>query len=305
MRPIVLVHGYLGFDNLASVEYFRGVANHLQQLFGVRVFATKTGPKDSVRERAADLDREISARFGSDPVHIIAHSIGGLDARYALTAMGSQAQARIASLTTVATPHAGTYLADIAIAARNPAALVPDVNFRRAISGAIEESAKLAVEFGLALVQNAGLKARGDASRAFDLTRSALMGAAAKDPTGVARYARKLFALSDAALPDLTRAGCATLFAGALPTDTPIFCYAAVGRPFGTMWPTLALGYLLLRVSDGDNDGVVPLTSACNFGKASGVFATDHAGVIGWGSGDCLPWYEGIVRNIRTHVPNA
>jgi triacylglycerol lipase len=42
-------------------------------------------------------------------VNIIAHSMGGLDARYAITQLGLRG--RVASLTTIGTPHYGTPLA--------------------------------------------------------------------------------------------------------------------------------------------------------------------------------------------------
>jgi len=44
------------------------------------------------------------------PVNIVAHSLGGLDARYAIARLGLDD--RVASLTTVGTPHRGTPLAD-------------------------------------------------------------------------------------------------------------------------------------------------------------------------------------------------
>src|SRR5262249_9575916 len=47
-----------------------------------------------------------------DRVDIIAHSLGGLDARYALSHLGLAAKVR--SLVTVGTPHRGTPLADLA-----------------------------------------------------------------------------------------------------------------------------------------------------------------------------------------------
>src|SRR6185369_6230360 len=47
----------------------------------------------------------------SRKVNILAHSMGGLDARFAIARLGLAD--RVASLTTVATPHRGTALADL------------------------------------------------------------------------------------------------------------------------------------------------------------------------------------------------
>jgi triacylglycerol lipase len=44
-------------------------------------------------------------------VNIIAHSMGGLDARYAIAKLGIAS--KVASLTTIGTPHRGTPLADV------------------------------------------------------------------------------------------------------------------------------------------------------------------------------------------------
>src|SRR5207344_275133 len=46
-------------------------------------------------------------------VNVIAHSMGGLDARYAIARLGLGD--RIASLTTIGTPHRGTPVADLGV----------------------------------------------------------------------------------------------------------------------------------------------------------------------------------------------
>ena len=56
------------------------------------------------------IDRTRASRGDAEPVNVIAHSMGGLDARYMITHLGMAEQVR--SLTTVATPHHGTFVAD-------------------------------------------------------------------------------------------------------------------------------------------------------------------------------------------------
>ncbi|HYV48998.1 MAG TPA: hypothetical protein VFA20_29260 [Myxococcaceae bacterium] len=111
-HPLVLAHGILGFDqiNLPGVhpEYFRGVPERLREL-GAEVHAVRVGPLSSVKERAAELARAVQS-ISADRVNIIAHSMGGLDARYAISRLGLAA--KVASLTTIGTPHRGTPLAD-------------------------------------------------------------------------------------------------------------------------------------------------------------------------------------------------
>jgi triacylglycerol lipase len=112
--PVVLVHGLFGFDRVgipgAKLHYFRGIARHLENL-GCQAHAVRLPRVASVPERAQILVDKITA-LPHERVDIIAHSLGGLDARYALARLGL-AQ-RVRSLVTIGTPHRGTPLADLA-----------------------------------------------------------------------------------------------------------------------------------------------------------------------------------------------
>jgi triacylglycerol lipase len=67
----------------------------------------------SIRRRAEVLASELD-RMGIQKANIIAHSMGGLDARYAISCLGLGS--RVVSLTTIGTPHWGTPLADTGLA---------------------------------------------------------------------------------------------------------------------------------------------------------------------------------------------
>jgi triacylglycerol lipase len=73
------------------------------------VLFPQVSPTSGVVERAAQL-REQILRWTDEPVNLIAHSMGGLDARYMITHLGMDGH--VASLTTVSTPHHGTGLSD-------------------------------------------------------------------------------------------------------------------------------------------------------------------------------------------------
>ncbi|MEJ7602074.1 MAG: alpha/beta fold hydrolase [Kofleriaceae bacterium] len=111
--PVVLVHGLFGFDRVgvpgAHFDYWRGIAKHLDTL-GCQAHAVKLPPAASVPERAKQLVAAIDA-LGHDRIDLIAHSMGGLDARYAITHLG--VASRVRSLVTVGTPHRGTPIADL------------------------------------------------------------------------------------------------------------------------------------------------------------------------------------------------
>jgi triacylglycerol lipase len=111
-HPIVLAQGYMGFDWAVPGgprrEYFLGVRERLEAL-GHTVHRVRVAPAGGISLRAAQLARQIQS-LPAPRVNIIAHSMGGLDARYAIARLGLGE--RVASLTTVGTPHRGTPLAD-------------------------------------------------------------------------------------------------------------------------------------------------------------------------------------------------
>ena len=112
-HPVVLAHGLLGFDKIAvggrEHSYFRGVTNHLMRV-GAEVHRPRVPSYASIAARAEELARVVQ-QIRARKVNIIAHSMGGLDARYAITRLGLAD--RVASLITVGTPHLGTPVADL------------------------------------------------------------------------------------------------------------------------------------------------------------------------------------------------
>jgi len=114
--PIVLAHGFSGWREIAGYEYFFGVKRYLEERLGCRVFVTQVDAFNTIEVRGnqlADQIIQITETGGFEKVNIIAHSMGGLDARYAIT--HRKLWNRIASLVTISTPHRGTSIADIAV----------------------------------------------------------------------------------------------------------------------------------------------------------------------------------------------
>lgn len=113
-HPVVLAHGLLGFSRIAVggarvASYFRGVGERLEAA-GNRVVAPSVPPTGSIARRAEALAAAIRAEVPGERVHVIAHSMGGLDARHALTHLGLAKH--VVSLTTLGTPHRGSPVAD-------------------------------------------------------------------------------------------------------------------------------------------------------------------------------------------------
>ncbi len=112
--PIVLAHGLAGFSQIAVrrlgvATYFRGIPEHLASL-GCRVVVTHVPPLGSVASRAEALRRNVLDEVGAARFHVVAHSMGGLDTRHAITHLGLAD--RVIALVTLGTPHRGSPVAD-------------------------------------------------------------------------------------------------------------------------------------------------------------------------------------------------
>lgn len=123
--PIVLAHGICRFDQLLnetfgldnkdddSRHYFKRIRSTLMTA-GFKVWHSKVSWSAGVDLRADQLKAELF-RLTNEfkdcrKVHLIAHSMGGLDARHMI--YEHKMDDFIASLTTIGTPHRGTSFAD-------------------------------------------------------------------------------------------------------------------------------------------------------------------------------------------------
>jgi triacylglycerol lipase len=112
MQPVVLAHGFLGFRHFLLWHQFPGVVNALHKR-GIQAIQPLVHPTQAITCRARELLDIINQELGeTTPVHIIAHSMGGLDARYLISPHGLNQGHRVTTLTTISTPHRGSCLAD-------------------------------------------------------------------------------------------------------------------------------------------------------------------------------------------------
>jgi len=143
--PIVLAHGIARFDFLREsfklnsrklfgdafdnvllhlqahgiptdrLHYFRGVLSFLKA-DGFDVHHSNVSFAKGLETRANDLKGQVQRILdftGAKKVHVIAHSMGGLDSRFMIAKLG--AADIVASLTTIGTPHLGTSFADFGL----------------------------------------------------------------------------------------------------------------------------------------------------------------------------------------------
>lgn len=105
---VVLVHGLGGFSELGEIDYFYGIPGMLSRM-GVNYLIPATSAFASIEVRAAQLKTQLDQIPG--PLLLVAHSQGGLDARYLITRLGYAS--RVRALVTIGTPHHGTPVADL------------------------------------------------------------------------------------------------------------------------------------------------------------------------------------------------
>jgi triacylglycerol esterase/lipase EstA (alpha/beta hydrolase family) len=114
--PLVLAHGFLGFDKVGPLEYFVGVPEALRAA-GFAAYVTAVdpiAPTDAVRGPQLVHEMECIARAAGAPrLNLVGHSQGGLDVRWA--AGDRLGTLRTATVTTIAAPHHGTPLADASV----------------------------------------------------------------------------------------------------------------------------------------------------------------------------------------------
>ena len=105
---LVFASGFLVPQAAFGQDYFRD----LPRKYPDALFAT-VSVLGSIANRAQELAAAISRKFPTGDIHIVAHSMGGLDSRYLLAKNLNGLAGRVASLSTIATPHWGSPIADL------------------------------------------------------------------------------------------------------------------------------------------------------------------------------------------------
>ena len=119
MLPIVMHHGLMGFGEIAvgplKVSYFGRIGRAIAER-GHPMIVSGVHPTAGIATRARQLKEtmlrqlDILGRPKNERVIVIAHSMGGLDARYMISKLGMEE--RVAALLTITSPHRGSPYAD-------------------------------------------------------------------------------------------------------------------------------------------------------------------------------------------------
>ncbi|KAJ9099887.1 hypothetical protein QFC21_003892 [Naganishia friedmannii] len=119
-NPLVFCHGLLGFDYLGpsslpplQISHWRGIREVLEAN-GCEVMITRVPATSSTKIRSEILMAAIEERYPGREVNLIGHSMGGIDGRYMISKLKPE-KFKVASLTTISTPHRGSPFADYVI----------------------------------------------------------------------------------------------------------------------------------------------------------------------------------------------
>ena len=255
--PVMLLHGLMG----GSRGSYVGVVKHFESL-GCKVMLPDVSPVNSTEVRAgqvAEQIRKFLTSTSSTKVNIVAHSQGGLDARYALSKLGLGTS--VASLSMLGTPNQGSPMADLVLKdLANPLS-------------------KVFLSFGfnsLSSVSNTSGSQGNDSALAMRALSTA--------------YLRDTF---NPSTPDV---------AGVLYQS-----WAGRSGP-GTkdrLKSSLALTQIYIKNQAGENDGMVPVTSA-RWGEFRGVVDADHLDLggskmddAGANQFDHLKFLHELLRDLR------
>lgn len=207
--PVLLVHGVF-FRDWRYFNYWGRIPAVLKRN-GATLYYGNQQSASAVEKSGEELAERIThivEETGCEKVNIIAHSKGGLDSRYAISALGMDKY--VASLTTVCTPHRGCKFAEWILSK------VPE-SFYKAVADKY----------------NKALKAAGDKNPDFC-----------------------------AAVDSLTASACES-FNESCPDKEGVY-YQSIGsvsKKAGAGKFPLNLSYRFVKLFDGENDGLVSLSS--------------------------------------------
>lgn len=250
--PIVLAHGMGGFAEFGLLQYWAGVAEALASQ-GYPAYTAVVDPLNGSDVRAAQLAEHVDLVLActcAEKVNLIGHSQGGIDSRVLTNTLGYAD--RVASITTLATPHLGSPLAPLLID-YVPSEADPLIDFVAWLVTEIYTDPEHETRFREAVLW---------------VTEDFLVEywAAHPDPEGVARY-------SFAGRAGLTASGKPDCEDAALPNPKE-------HNPISGLM--LAPWTLIGGLSGVTNDGLVTVQSA-RWGEFRGCLPADHMQEIGLG----------------------
>jgi len=280
-RRILLAHGLLGFSRIGDLAYFNGVRGCFDK--ACEFIEPQVAPTGAIRDRAQQLEDAIrknvpsSELNGGGTIHIVAHSMGGLDARYLISSKGLKRASWFASVTTISTPHRGSPLADI-------------ITGRRQLT--LEDFNPLAIlarpDYWLKFFKSLG---RPDTSLKDMFSPQSF----AKTSDDLKGYFSQIFDNKPDAFEELTSTSTAVFNSTHTGWEgVPLRSHAGVSTPDETMSAELYGPWAILKSLAGNNDGVVPQSSS-SWDNVTAQVVADHFEEVGLAS--CFDGSLGIRKH--------
>ena len=113
--PVLLVHGAGFRDTVLGINYWGRIPRTIEKI-GIKVFYGGTDSWGTIENNAQMVKKNIEKiikETGTGKFNVIAHSRGGLEVRYLISSL--KLHDRVASLTTISTPHHGVKAMNIAL----------------------------------------------------------------------------------------------------------------------------------------------------------------------------------------------
>jgi triacylglycerol esterase/lipase EstA (alpha/beta hydrolase family) len=253
--PTLLMHGLAGTESFVGIlDYWYGVEPRLTGE-GYTVWVRDVDPYQSTTVRAEQWAAHLEELFADGHhrhVNLLGHSQGGLDARYVTSLL--DVEGRVATVTTVSTPHRGTGVADIA-------------------NGVFDSS--MVSELVADGVIDALMLFYGSTNDQDIAAQMAQMSA-----EGMETFNNQVSDRSDVMYQSWAGRTCGGL---------DLICQWDNGGEIVT--PLFAVTHGVLVLMEGDNDGLVGVESA-KWGDYRGEISADHIDEIGQIAGATAPGFD-------------
>ncbi|KAG2183242.1 hypothetical protein INT43_006246 [Umbelopsis isabellina] len=284
--PIVLCHGLYGYDKIGpdaipslQIHYWGGIDDALAKL-GAKVIVTRVPRTGGIQQRAQQLHTILKATAKGKDINFLAHSMGGLDCRYLISHIKDRPY-KVKSLTTVATPHRGSPFMDWCrdhlgvgvLSAMSEAAYEAK---QLEVGGVDPGTASIEMEQGKANKQTVYEKKK-DSGFSIPFVNNISLSALAKIPTTLIDpvVSRVIQSLDTPAYSNLTTDYCKNHFNPNTPDDPTVDYYSYGASKRIPIWSTLGFPWQVIQEKEGDNDGLVSLTSA-KWGRYVETVNADH-----------------------------
>ena len=302
--PVILAHGFNASPQ-SSWGFSDKVVNQLKRQLGSdQVFVAQVNPYASSQTRGAELNRlvdQVLAQTGAEKVHIVAHSQGGKDSVFLTSPQGAKAGNKVKSVTTIQTPHKGTFVSNAVLdgfSKNEQGQAVPRSNLSKKLLKGISGLMKLALN---------------DKAESYPADMLAAHQTMFESRPGQENHFNEQYPLDDRVVY-ASWAGLSNVLR--LPNlfhDARVANVAQDGKPLANPrwatpfrwynlrhWMSVPLTAIAPIVAKGlnlkANDGVVPTESAKGFDRFifRGTLPIDHMGAVGQGRGAGVDRWTGF-----------